>query len=268
MKSLLTSVFILIAMGLSLGISSCSDDTSTTPTADNDIMPLKTGSYYIYTNTRLDSLTGNPDLGAVVTDSMVVGAPTTIEGVSAYGFDVYRIGQKVRTDYYAKSGQTISGYWQFIPPGITLTELINTLLPQNKRWSKFADFAATTEWTIADTSLAGITIPLGGQYIPASAIIKMTGKKVSTSKETINGTAFPNTTKFELTLTITPSLNVLGTVVPIAPISVKQYVWVAQNVGIVKEEFPNVDLAISVLGSIINYKGDGLRKELVRYSIK
>jgi hypothetical protein len=268
MKSLISSVFIIALMGLSLGISSCSDDSTTTPTADGDIMPLKTGSYYVYTNTRLDSLTGNPDLGAVIIDSMVVGSPTTIEGVSAYGFDIYRLGQKVRTDYYAKNGQTISGYWQFIPPGVTLTELINTIIPQTRRWSKFADFAATTEWTIADTSLTGVTVPLGGQDIPATATIKMTGKKLTTTTETISGMSYPNTTKFELTLTITPSLNVLGTVVPVAPISVKQYVWVAENVGIVKEDFPNVDLAISVLGSIINYKGDGIRKELIRYSIK
>lgn len=110
MKSLFTSVFILIAMGLSLGISSCSDDTTTTPTADTDIMPLKTGSYHVYSITRLDSLTGNPDLSSVVNDSMIIGTSSNKEGKTAFAFDVFRNNEKLRTDYYAKEGQTVWGY--------------------------------------------------------------------------------------------------------------------------------------------------------------
>lgn len=273
MKSLFTSVFILIAMGLSLGISSCSDDTTTTPTTDGDIMPLKTGSYYVYTNTRLDSLTGAPDLTSVTNDSMVVGTSSVKEGKTAFSFDVFRNNEKIRTDFYAKDGQTIWGYWQFIPPGIQLTDLINSILPQNRRWSKFADFTANSEWTIADTNLTGLSIPFSGINIPTTAVITMKGKKLTTGIETVNGVDFPKTTKFELTLSITPTVEFTippnpPTKINLNPIIVNQYIWVAENVGIIKEDFPNVNLSITGLGAPIPFKADGLRRELIRYSIK
>jgi hypothetical protein len=269
MKSLLTSVFIIIAMGLSLGISSCSDDTTTTPTTDNDNMPLKTGSYHVYSITRLDSLTGNPDPSSVTNDSMVIGTSSIKEGKTAFAFDVFRNNEKIRTDHYSKEGQTVWGYWQFIPPGIQLTDLINAIVPQTRRWSKFADFAATSQWIIADTSITGVSIPFNGQNIPLTSVITMRGKKVSTATEVIKGISFPNTTKFELTLTLKPSITLFGTQIPVDSINVKQFVWIAQNVGIVKEEFPALDLRVVVPGlEPIQFKGDGFVRELLRYSIK
>jgi len=269
MKSLFTSVFILIAMGLSLGISSCSDDTTTTPTADTDIMPLKTGSYHVYSITRLDSLTGYPDLSSVVNDSMIIGTSSNKEGKTAFAFDVFRNNEKLRTDYYAKEGQTVWGYWQFIPPGIQLTDLINSIVPQTRRWSKFADFSATSQWVIADTSITGVSIPFNGQNIPLSSNITMRGKKIGTSTESIKGNSYPNTSKFELTLTLKPSITIFGSQIAIDSINVKQYVWIAENVGIVKEEFPALDLKVSIPGlEPIQFKGDGFLRELLRYSIK
>ena len=97
-------------MGLSLGISSCSNDTTTTtPTTDADIMPLKTGSYHVYSITRLDSLTGNPDPSSVMNDSMVIGTSSVKEGKTAFAFDVFRNNEKLRTDHYSKEGQTVWG---------------------------------------------------------------------------------------------------------------------------------------------------------------
>ena len=270
MKSLLTSVFIIIAMGLSLGISSCSNDTTTTtPTTDADIMPLKTGSYHVYSITRLDSLTGNPDPSSVMNDSMVIGTSSVKEGKTAFAFDVFRNNEKLRTDHYSKEGQTVWGYWQFIPPGIQLTDLINAIVPQTRRWSKFADFSATSQWIIADTSITGVSIPFNGQNIPLTSVITMRGKKVTTATEVIKGTSFPNTTKFELTLTLKPSITLFGTQIPVDSINVKQFVWIAQIVGIVKEEFPALDLRVVVPGlEPIQFKGDGFVRELLRYSIK
>lgn len=273
MKNFLSSVTMLCMMGLTFGLNSCSDDTTTTPTPSADIMPMKTGSHYVYSNTRLDSLTGNPDLTKVTEDSVVVGTSSTKDGKTAFAFDVYRLNQKLRTDYYAKEGQTIWGYWQFIPPGITLTDLINTIIPQSRRWSKFADYSASTEWTIADTNITGVSIPFSGINIPTSAVITMKGKKLTTTSEILNGINYANTTKFEIALTITPTVEFSippnpPSKIPLAPIVVKQYVWVANNVGIIKEEFPNVDISISGLGTPIVYKADGLRRELLRYTIK
>lgn len=269
MKSLLTSVFILIAMGLSLGISSCSDDTTTNPNPSNDIFPLTSGSYFIYNNIRLDSLTGQPDLNALTTDSMIVKKDTVVAGVSASEFQVFRLGQLIRSDYYSKTAQTISGYWQYIPPGITLNQLVSTLLPQNRRWSKFADYSTSNEWAIADTTLTGISIPFSGLNVPTNAVISMKGKKLTAGTEVVNGVSYPNTTKFEIKLSITPTVTIPG--LPASQLSaiiVYQYVWVANNVGIIKEDFPNIDVSITGLGTPIPFKADGLRRELIRYSIK
>ncbi|MFN5006933.1 MAG: hypothetical protein ACK5GO_05500 [Ignavibacteria bacterium] len=268
MKIFLRSVFILIVMGLTIGISSCSDDT-TTPTPSADIMPLTTGSHYVYNVIRLDSLTGQRDLNAAQVDSMVVGGSSLKDGKTAYAFDVFRSNVKIRTDLYAKEGQTVWGYWQFIPPGIVLTELINTIIPQTRRWSKFADFNATTEWTIADTNVTGVSVPFNGTTIPLSSNISMKGKKLETSSVAINGASFPNTTKFELTLTLKPSITIFGNALQVDPIVVKQYIWIAQNVGIVKEEFPALDLKVTIPGiEPIQFKGDGFVRELLRYSVK
>lgn len=269
MTTLLRSVFIIVVMGLSIGLSSCSDDSSTTPTPSADIMPTTTGSHYVYNVIRLDSLTGQRDLNAVLVDSLVVGGSSLKDGKTAFAFDVYRSKVKIRTDLYAKEGQTVWGYWQFIPPGIVLTDLINTIIPQTRRWSKFADFNATGEWAIADTNITGVSVPFNGQNIPLSSNITMKGKKVETTSVTINGNAYPNTTKFELTLTLKPSITIFGNAFAVDPIIVKQYVWIAQNVGIVKEEFPALDLKVSIPGiEPIQFKGDGFVKELLRYSVK
>lgn len=268
MKTFLRSVFILIVMGLTIGISSCSDDT-TAPTPSADIMPLTTGSHYVYNVIRLDSLTGQRDLNAVQVDSMVVGGSSLKDGKTAYAFDVFRSNVKIRTDLYAKESQTVWGYWQFIPPGIVLTELINTIIPQTRRWSKFSDFNATTEWTIADTNVTGVSVPFNGTTIPLSSNISMKGKKLETSSVAINGASFPNTTKFELTLTLKPSITIFGNTFQVDPIVVKQYIWIAQNVGIVKEEFPALDLKVTIPGiEPIQFKGDGFVRELLRYSVK
>ncbi|MFN5175351.1 MAG: hypothetical protein ACK5DT_01965 [Ignavibacteria bacterium] len=269
MKSLFSSVFIIFAMGLSFGLNSCSDNSSTTPTPSADIMPVTTGSHFVYNVIRLDSLTGQPDLNTVVVDSMIVSGSSLKDGKTAYAFDVFRSNVKIRTDLYAKEGQTAWGYWQFIPPGIVLTDLINTIIPQTRRWSKFADLNATAEWTIADTNITGVSVPFNGQNIPLSSNISMKGKKLETSSVTINGNSYPNTTKFELTLTLKPSITIFGNAFAVDPIIVKQYIWIAQNVGIVKEEFPALDLKVSIPGlEPIQFKGDGFVKELLRYSVK
>ncbi|MFM7158600.1 MAG: hypothetical protein ACKN9Y_07960 [Bacteroidota bacterium] len=261
-------VSIIAMIGFALILSSCSD-SSTNPTPSNDYFPVTAGSYFVYNNIRLDSTTGNRDMTALQVDSLVVLAATNKENKTAYPFDVYRLNQKIRTDYYAKDGQTVWGFWKYIPPGITLSELINTIVPQNYRWSKFADFAATGEWTIADTTITGLSIPFNGQNIPLSSNINMKGKKIGTTTETINGNTFPNTTQFELTVTLKPSITIFGNVFPIDPIPVKQTIWVAKSVGIVKEEFPSLDLKVLVPGlEPITYKGDGYVKELLRYSVK
>ena len=262
MKSLLTSVFIIIAMGLSLGISSCSDDTTTTPTADGDIMPLKTGSYYVYNAYRLDSITKQKDMSSLRVDSVVIGNVSTQSGKSATAFMTYVAGSNTATDYYTKEGKTVLGYWKFLPPGINISTLIDPIIPQNRRWSKFADFAwpADSNWAIADTTVNNISLP--GIPIPLSAVISMKGKRVgSSSTVAVNGVNYPNTRKFTISLTVSILNN------PIA--SVEQYIWIAENVGIIKEEFPAIDLNVTVPGMTpINFKGDGSVREIIRYSVK
>lgn len=262
MKSLFTSVFILIAMGLSLGMSSCSDDTTTTPTADGDIMPLKTGSYYVYNAYRLDSITKQKDMSSLRVDSVVIGGISTQSGKSATQFMTYVAGANTATDYYTKEGKTILGYWKFLPPGVNISALIDSIIPQNRRWSKFADYVwpVDSNWAIADTTVSNIALP--GIPIPLSALVSMKGKRVgSATTVALNGVNYPNTTKFTLTLTV----SILGNQIA----AVEQHIWIAENVGIIKEEFPAVDLNVTVPGlAPINFKGDGSVRELVRYSIK
>ena len=262
MKSLFLSVFILIAMGLSLGLSSCSDDTTTTPTADGDIMPLKTGSYYVYNAYRLDSITKQKDMSSLRVDSVVVGGVSMQSGKSATEFITYANGANPVSDYYTKEGKTILGYWKFLPPGVNISALIDPIIPQNRRWSKFADYVwpLDSNWAIADTTVSNISLP--GIPIPLSALISMKGKRVgSATTVALNGVNYPNTTKFTLTLTV----SILGNEIA----AVEQHVWIAENVGIIKEEFPAVDLNVTVPGlAPINFKGDGSVRELIRYSIK
>ena len=263
------SLFLSIMIGLTFLFASCSDDSSTNPTPTSDIFPLTTGSYFVYNNIRLDSITGNRDMNAVQVDSLVVGSSTSKENKTAFPFEVYRLNEKIRTDFYYKEGQTVWGYWKYIPPGITLSDLINSIIPQNYRWSKFADFAATNEWVIADTNITGVSIPFNGQNIPLSSSISMKGKKVATKTEVINGKSFPNTSQFDLTVTLKPTITLFGTPFAVDSIMVKQSIWIAQNVGIVKEEFPALNLKVSVPGiEPIQYKGDGYVRELLRYSVK
>jgi len=70
-------------------------------------------------------------------------------------------------------------------------------------------------------------------------------------------------------LTLKPSITIFGNTLQVDPIVVKQYIWIAQNVGIVKEEFPALDLKVTIPGiEPIQFKGDGFVRELLRYSVK
>ncbi len=262
MKSLLSTVFIIFTMGLSFGISSCSDDTTTTPTGDGDIMPLKTGSYYVYNAYRIDSITKQKDMSSLRVDSVVVGSPTTKEGKSATLFSTFVLGALTSSDYYVKEGQTVLGYWKFLPPGVRISPLIDSIIPQSQKWSKFADYTwpVDSNWAIRDTTVTNVSIP--GVPIALSALISLKGKR-NGSPETVslNGKSYPNTQKFTLTMNVSiASLQVA---------SIEQYIWIAKDVGIVKEELPALDLNVAIPGMIpINFKGDGYVKELLRHSVK
>ena len=261
MKSLLSSVFIIITMGLSLGLSSCSDDTTTTPSGDGDIMPLKAGSYYVYNAYRIDSITKQKDMNSLRVDSVVVGSPTTKDGKSATQFSTYAVGTTVSTDYYVKEGQTVLGYWKFLPPGVRISPLIDSIIPQSQKWSKFADFTwpVDSNWAIRDTTVTNVSLP--GIPVALSALISLKGKRTG-SPETVvlNGKSYPNTQKFTLTMNVT--------IATLQVASIEQYIWIAKDIGIIKEELPALDLNVTIPGMTpIKFKGDGVTRELLRYSI-
>ena len=264
MKNTISKVLLLALSIITISFIGCSD-SSTTPSTSYNYAPMKTGSNYVYKNFRLDSLTGLIDSASMRIDSFVVGSPTTMSGKTAYAFDCYTAGTKTRTDYYTTEGQTVWGYWKFIPPGVGTTALIDAIFPQDRRWEKFADYAwpLDSNWIIADTTINNISLP--GVPLPVTVNIKLKGKRVSTSTVTLDGTQYPNTTKFELTLS--PTASLAGINIPLT--DVKQYVWIAENVGVIKEEFPAVDLLVTIPGmSPVRFKGDGTLKVIKSYLVK
>lgn len=241
-------------------VSACkNDDTSTTPTPTADIYPLKTGNYHVYNSYRLDSLTAQRDDSSLRVDSLATGQQVTIAGKSCYETLIFNGGTQSTTDYYTKEGQTISSYRSLIPNGIVISPLVAQILPQGKRWMKIADYNATAEWAIFDTTVTNVTIP--GIPTPVNAVISVKGKKIGKESVTIGTKTYASANRFEFSLVATVSIGTIT--LPLDPI--KDIFWIVDDIGIVKEQIPPIDINIALLQ--VRLRGDGSVRELVRSNL-
>ena len=81
---------------------------------------------------------------------------------------------------------------------------------------------------------------------------------------TVNGKDYPKTQKFTISL----SINVGPGVTTLGPIP--QNIWIAEDVGIIVEEFPAINSPVNIplLGVNLQFRNDGFIRELTKYSIK
>ena len=265
MKSLCKSATLcalIVTLSLIVG---CSDTTTTPDTSTTDIMPLKAGNYFVYNNYRLDSLTGIKDNNSLRVDSIVIGMSTSHVGKSCYSFDTYIAGVKTATDYFAKESKSIWSFSSLLPAGISTSGVLETILPQGNKWMKIADYASIKDstWAMYDTTLTNLIIP--GIPIPVNAVISMKGKRTADETITIGTTTYTNAHKFEVILS--PNATLSGFTIPIG--TVKKYMWIADNIGIIKEEFPPIDIQVNVPGvPATRFRSDGFVKELKTYKLQ
>jgi len=249
-----------------LVLASCSEDT-TTPAADKNYYPTTVGSTWTYDGVDTEDTTGTLRTipGSEYTTTTTVAASMTYMGkpatvlVSASS----QPGSTPDTTYISKSSSQIYTYISLLPTDALAGFGVD--LDLGSRWVLLADFNAGS-WTVIDTTIKGLSIPnplSPGSTIPADIVVKISGAKGGTSSMTVSGSSV---TAQEFTTTFSISITALGGLVQL-PISVVTKTYVAENIGIVKNETPPFSITLPDLlgGTKLNNKGN--RETLKTYVI-
>ena len=252
----------LSVLGVAVLLVSCSEDSPTTPTASDKFLASKAGSFFINNNTIVTGTAEAPVDSITTTDSVVVGAETTIDGKKATPFVTYNAaGTATDTTYMYQDGDKI--YVQFdlsydVGSGLNPINL-------GKRWVLVADAKATTSWVALQDTVSNLSITYSGIPLTGNVGINFSGAKTSTETLTINGTSV-ETVKY--TLTSNTTVYIATPVGPVVvPIATSISYWFAKNVGLVKTSQPPFNVAFSALGTPVDVDVPGSRSTTIRFKV-
>lgn len=251
------AIVTVAALGLGLGLSGCSSET-TTPTEAGKYVVATTGSYFIHSNRSYDiDASGVIDTVDILPDSAVVTGSKTVEGRSAVESIIMVGGVPVDTTYDSQQGAVVS---TLLPLRF---DVLGAPVDLGNKWVNLFDENASS-WVALKDSIPQFTIDAGpsGSYT-GTAGLSFTGKKLGTESVTINGTSV-STSKVEITMNITLYLMFGPQAVPL-PIQLVRTYWFANNIGWVKVTQP---------AQVVNIMGipplpiDGVETTLLRYNVK
>jgi hypothetical protein len=228
---LIASAFMMIF------ISSCSDDSSTTPTPTptnkgNTYFPLTKGSWWTYKIYSLDS-NGAIDPTTLLTTKTAYDSTMTKDGHEASVFDILdTTGAKIDVSqyYYATSSQ-IWWYSNLLP------ELPYSLpIDIPIAWYKIAD-SKGTEWTLFTQKLDSASFQFGSFTILLNDTmkIKISYEGIAQVNYGANLDKTVNAQKYKVTYTYGGASIIMGIPLQI-PFTVEVYEYFGQNIGLIKEE--------------------------------
>lgn len=178
---------IALALVAAIGFSSCTEESTTTPTATTTVnLPMKAGNYWIYNTYELDSITSAKS-GTPSIDSMYCVGEGTYNGKKSSMFitDVVQFPSPVQhdTSYFYSDGSKLYEWMDF--SGFALPGVENFVAPTT--WALIADADATGSWTILNQTVPKVKLELNGSQVELDVTIKVNAQKGTTAQYTVAG---------------------------------------------------------------------------------
>ncbi|MCS6965912.1 MAG: hypothetical protein NZ473_04000 [Candidatus Kapabacteria bacterium] len=244
-------------VGAVVALVGCAKEESTGPTQPRNYFPLAVGNWWVYSGIRLDT-SGAEMPGTEWRDSMVIVGQVTHAGRQSYVAVRYRVGGGIPdvpdTMLLATDGTRLYVFIEefpiFGPTG----------------WVKVADYSASS-WAIWDTTLTNVPIDSANSAVTTSGTMSWRGERGGTLSMTIKGRQV-TAQEFRMRATYNGKLFVGGTEVGTLSFTLSLRQWVAEGIGIVREQRDPSELRIqSPLGGGVEME-EGERTVLVDYHVR
>lgn len=219
-----------------LVLASCSDDT-TNPAADKNYYPTTVGSTWTYDGVDTEDTTAtlrDISASAYIKTSTVKDSLNYMGKTAVRIINTYNNSQPDDTTYISKTATQVYEYMS-LSPGDFGGFGLSSILDFGSRWVLIADYNQAS-WSIFDTTVTGITLPLPDPLgpTPAKITVKVTSAKAGVSSITV-GTQTVQVQEFITTIAFSAILTtILGE--QTIPMSFVNKTYVAENIGIVKIE--------------------------------
>jgi|GEM_PF-6656999 len=263
MKKILINLFILSLFGIF--ITSCSEDPVKPPVNNkgegNKYFPLKTGSWWTYTNYTLDR-DGNKIETSVFTSKYIIGGTETKGGKTAYIFNIQDLqGNKIDdSKFYYTTETQLFEFSKLLPP-------MDFAIPVNipETWYNIADQNGT-EWTLYTEDLDKVEFVFMGYTLLLDDVFEIKAKYEGTETVTY-GANLDKTVeakKFKINYKFGGNTLLAGTIPVQIPFDVEAIYHYAENIGLVKQEMK--PMSIVIIGTEYYYL-PGSVQVLLEYNI-
>jgi hypothetical protein len=255
MQNFLKKALFLLFVSPLLFLFSCSKDSSTNPSDQNNqtYFPTTVGSYWKYVEYELDSL-GVKVAGTEDTTITTVVANQVVQGKNA--------AIMVSTSQSGGSTDTTVAAYENGKVYTLISLFANELLPVNvDQWIVIADFN-NSEWAILkDTTFASFDVPDLGTVTPTVGI---KGKKGNKTDLVVKNKVI-SSQEFIITFSYSLKIQIPNVPMPVTTkFDVLMHIWLGQGIGVAKTRFDPYKINILIYEQNFN----GNESVLIDYKIK
>ena len=206
-----------------------------------NLMPLSLGSYWVYENYPLDTLTGlHIDAQMYVDSTVVMG--TVLQGGMVTSMAIsYKNGIPHDTVYYTTDNGEVWAYTK-LNDNLSIT-------PLDRIWIKVLD-ANSTQWIAYDSTLSNTAVIVNGQPGVLNGRITLVCARAGVDSIECAAGKF-NAQKYIITYTVNVVISVNGINIPVQ-YSQPSTQWYADNVGMVR--------SLTDLFQVVNPFGGSLKR--------
>lgn len=267
------SLFTLLTLSLlTLIFVSCSDDAVNPEDGTDLLLPLKTGTYWIFEQYSLDSLNNRTQSTPEIIDSIAItGTAVKLDKMASVFSTFRKLGQpaEVPNQFYYTENQKIYTHSDFINNMINFSSLpVDLPIKIEEQWLLMIDPNVET-WDIYQRTFSNDTVDFQGMAtLVLNGTMTIKGKKAGTETLKVDG---KDHKAHKYTLTISADLNVKVSI-PGNPITIDDkikftrnfHLWFINKGGNVKQYLETLNLKIPFVGNqVIN----GYEATAVRYHV-
>lgn len=259
--------WILLLVGLSLFMISCSDDDNSTNPDDNDYFELDEGATYTYNYFDRDDNNKNVNSSKTLEIFSVKGKETALGLSGVNKVEVTRDNGNNEIMYFADKEDKYYAELMFVLPELDFDGVQMPFENTTNRMVVIAD-NKTAEWNIHTENINSFDVPLApGIVAKVSGTFDIKGTKGSTEDITYNGEKL-KARKFTINYYFLGAGEVSFGTIPIE-FTLEMHFYFAEDIGLVRQVFPSrpIEVVIAGLGSQ-TFQLNGFERMLVNFKDK